>query len=138
MDSTDGAKKITLPPYAQALGMFVGRIEAGGAVIELPFDRKVEGRPGYLHGGAISGLLEMAAISAIHRALIEQSNDAPIKQINVTIDFMRGGLPKTTFAIGNVIRLGRTMANVEARAWQDDASKPIATAQMHYLIKPPA
>jgi len=42
-----------------------------------------------------------------------------------------------TYAIGEVIRLGRTMANVEARAWQDDRSKPIAIGTMHYLIRKP-
>ena len=129
---------ITLPPYAQSLGMFICGNEAGDAaapIIEMPFDMKVQGRPGFMHGGAISGLLEMAAVAAIHKALIERGSDAPIKQVNVTIDFMRGGLTKTSYAAGHVVRLGRNMANVEARAWQDDADKPIATAQMHYLIK---
>jgi hypothetical protein len=27
------------------------------------------------------------------------------------------------------------MANVEARAWQEDRDKPIAMGYMHYLIK---
>jgi hypothetical protein len=27
------------------------------------------------------------------------------------------------------------MANVEARAWQDDPAKPITMATMHYLMK---
>lgn len=124
-----------LPPYARALGMFINDDTGPAPVIEMPFDMKVQGRPGFLHGGAISGLLEMAAVAAIHKALIERGSDAPIKQVNVTIDFMRGGLSKPTYAVGHVIRLGRTMANVEARAWQDDPEKPITTAQMHYLIK---
>jgi uncharacterized protein (TIGR00369 family) len=135
MDAVNPVSKIALPPYAQALGMFISDNSGTAPIIEMAFDLKVQGRPGFLHGGAISGLLEMAAIAAIHKALIERGNDAPIKQVNVTIDFMRGGLPKTTYAVGNVVRLGRTMANVEARAWQDEPGKPIATAQMHYLIK---
>jgi acyl-coenzyme A thioesterase PaaI-like protein len=40
-----------------------------------------------------------------------------------------------TFAVGEVTRLGRTMANVEARAWQEDQDKPIAMGYMHYLIR---
>jgi uncharacterized protein (TIGR00369 family) len=128
-----------LPPYARALGMVIssviGNFDGAAPIIEMPFGQKVQGRPGFLHGGAISGLLEMAAVAAIHAALKERGSDAPIKQVNVTIDFMRGGLPKTTYAAGSITRLGRTMANVEARAWQDDEGKPIAMAQMHYLIK---
>ena len=44
----------------------------GAPVIAMPFADKVQGRPGFLHGGAISGLLEMAAVAAIHRALQRQ------------------------------------------------------------------
>ncbi len=128
---------IGLPPYALALDMeVVDRIDST-PVIGMPFADRVQGRPGFLHGGAISGLLEMAAIAAIHQALRDKGSDSGIKQVNVTIDFMRGGAPQMTYAIGEVIRLGRTMANVEARAWQADRSKPIAIGTMHYLIRKP-
>lgn len=127
-------KPFGLPPYALALDMVVDGEIDGASVISVPFADKVQGRPGYLHGGAISGLLEMAAVAAVYRALRTQDSDAAIKQVNVTIDFMRGGLGQQTFAVGKVTRLGRTMANVEAQAWQDDADKPIAMGHMHYLI----
>ena len=128
--------KITgLPPYALALDMSVVDELGDVPVIGLPFADKVQGRPGFLHGGAISGLLEMAAVAAIHRALRAQGSDSSIKQVNVTIDFMRGGLGQMTYAVGEVTRLGRTMANVEARAWQETREKPIAMGYMHYLIR---
>lgn len=126
-----------LPPYALALDMAVVDDICGAPVISMPFADKVQGRPGFVHGGAISGLLEMAAVAAIHHALQAQGSDAAIKQVNVTIDFMRGGLGQVTYAVGEVTRLGRTMANVEARAWQDDRDKPIAMGHMHYLIRQP-
>jgi uncharacterized protein (TIGR00369 family) len=132
-----GVRVSGLPPYAVALDMMVDGDINGAPVIAMPFADKVQGRPGFLHGGAISGLLEMAAIAAIHNALRTKGSDASIKQVNVTIDFMRGGLAHRTFAVGEVTRLGRTMANVEARAWQDDRDKPIAMGQMHYLIRQP-
>lgn len=125
---------IGLPPYALALDMAVDGEVNGAPIIAMPFADKVQGRPGFLHGGAISGLLEMAAVAAIHRALRAQGSDSPIKQVNVTIDFMRGGLGQRTYAVGEVTRLGRTMANVEARAWQETREKPIAMGYMHYLI----
>jgi uncharacterized protein (TIGR00369 family) len=128
------SRSFGLPPYALALDMAVDGDVDGAPVIAMPFADKVQGRPGYLHGGAISGLLEMAAVAAVYRALSAEGSDATIKQVNVTIDFMRGGLGQQTFAVGKVTRLGRTMANVEARAWQDDADKPIAMGHMHYLI----
>ena len=124
----------TLPPYARALDMEISDVSGVAPVIAMPYGTKVQGRPGFLHGGAISGLLEMSAVAAIHAALKARGSDASIKQVNVTIDFMRGGVDHMTYAVGTVTRLGRTMANVEARAWQDDESKPIAMAHMHYLI----
>ena len=127
----------TLPPYALALSMTVFDATGSAPVIAMPFADKVQGRPGFLHGGATSGLLEMAAVAAIYRALRANGSDASIKQVNVTIDFMRGGLGQQTFAVGEVTRLGRTMANVEAKAWQDDPDKPIAMGHMHYLIGKP-
>lgn len=131
------AHRHALPPYAMALDMEVVDAIDGAPVIAMPYADKVQGRPGFLHGGAISGLLEMAAVAAIHQALRANGNDSAIKQVNVTIDFMRGGLGQMTYAVGEVIRLGRTMANVEARAWQDDRVKPIAMGTMHYLIRRP-
>lgn len=125
----------SLPPYALALDMSVVDELGGVPVIGMPFADRVQGRPGFLHGGAISGLLEMAAVAAIHRALQEKGSDSAIKQVNVTIDFMRGGVGQMTYAVGEVTRLGRTMANVEARAWQESRDKPIAMGYMHYLIK---
>jgi uncharacterized protein (TIGR00369 family) len=130
-----GFKVSGLPPYALALDMSVVDELDDVPVIGLPFADKVQGRPGFLHGGAISGLLEMAAVAAIHRALRAQGSDSSIKQVNVTIDFMRGGLGQMTYAVGEVTRLGRTMANVEARAWQETREKPIAMGYMHYLIR---
>ena len=125
----------SLPPYALALDMSVVDELGGVPVIGMPFADRVQGRPGFLHGGAISGLLEMAAVAAIHHALQEKGSDSAIKQVNVTIDFMRGGVGQMTYAVGEVTRLGRTMANVEARAWQESRDKPIAMGYMHYLIK---
>jgi uncharacterized protein (TIGR00369 family) len=124
----------TLPPYADLLGLSRIRSATGELVWLMPFREEVVGRPGYLHGGAIAGLLEFAALGAVYDALGDDEA-AAVKPINVTVDFMRGGTDKDTFACGEVTRLGRRVANVLARAWQDDRAKPIASAQMNVLIR---
>ncbi|NJR78028.1 PaaI family thioesterase [Sphingomonas sp. 36D10-4-7] len=104
----------------------------------MPFGEDVLGRPGFLQGGAISGLLEVAAIAALRHALENEGGAEPsprIKPINATVDFMRGGRDHDTRAIGIVTRLGNRVANVEALAWQDDRTRPIAAARMNYLIE---
>ncbi len=126
---------IGLPPYAEILRVSVEAEDGAPPVLLMPFADDVLGRPGFLHGGAISGLLEMAAIAALQHALeAEGGSDARIKPVNVTVDFMRGGRDKPTRAAGVVTRLGNRVANVEATAWQDEREKPIAAARMNYLI----
>lgn len=118
-------------PYARYLGI----VEAPGEVAPtylLPFGQGVIGRPGFLHGGAIGGLLEVAAIGALRQALGDE--DARIKPINLTVDYMRGGHDKPTRARGTVTRMGKRVANVEAVAWQDEADRPIAAARLNFLL----
>ncbi|TPG38010.1 PaaI family thioesterase [Sphingomonas koreensis] len=124
---------MTLPPYATILGLTLEHADDGAPRLVMPFADDLVGRPGFLHGGAIGGLLEMAAIVALQHAL-EAEGGGRIKPINVTVDYMRGGREKPTRAQGLVTRLGARVANVEATAWQDDPAKPIAAARMNYLI----
>jgi len=122
-----------LPPYADLLGLSIDPEDEDGCRLIMPFGDGVVGRPGFLHGGAISGLLEMAAIVALRQAL-EGEGGGRIKPINVTVDFMRGGREKPTYGSGIVTRLGKRVANVEAAAWQDDRATPIAAARLNYLV----
>lgn len=131
MSGLSGAD-MSLPPYAETLGISI--VPGDGApMLVMPFAEGVMGRPGFLHGGAIGGLLEVAAIAALRHALSAEGGGT-VKPINVTVDFMRGGREKPTYAQGIVTRLGTRVANVEAQAWQDDRAKPIASARMNYLI----
>jgi uncharacterized protein (TIGR00369 family) len=100
----------------------------------MPFHDDVVGRPGYLHGGAIAGLLEFAAFTALSHEIGE---DVVKKPITVTVDYMRGGTPQDTFAEARVERLGKRMANVEAYAWQTEPDKPIAAARINFLLDRP-
>ncbi|MFL6846484.1 MAG: PaaI family thioesterase [Allosphingosinicella sp.] len=121
-----------LPPYAELLGLRAERGEDGTMLWVMPFAEAVVGRPGFLHGGAIAGLLEFAALGTLYEALGE---GATAKPINVSVDFMRGGVDHDTFASAIVTRLGNRVANVEAHAWQQDRSKPIAAARMNLMVR---
>jgi uncharacterized protein (TIGR00369 family) len=123
---------VKLPPYAELLGLSV-EPGADAPVLVLPFSGDVVGRPGFLHGGAIGGLLEMAAVGALLQAL-DAEGGAKVKPVNVTVDYMRGGREKETRAKGTVTRLGKRVANVSAVAWQDEEDRPIAAARMNFLI----
>ena len=119
-----------LPPYAQLLRLRTEE-DGDGLRFVMPFHDDVVGRPGYLHGGAIAGLLEFAAFTALTRAT---GGDVVKKPITVTVDYMRGGTPQDTYAEARIERLGKRMANVEATAWQTDRDKPIAAARINFLL----
>jgi uncharacterized protein (TIGR00369 family) len=123
-----------LPPYAELLGLRAERSAAGELLWVMPFREEVVGRPGFLHGGAIAGLLEFAALGTLYDALGE-GDGASAKPINVSVDFMRGGTDHDTFAAATVTRLGQRVANVEAHAWQLDRNKPIAAARMNLMVR---
>jgi uncharacterized protein (TIGR00369 family) len=127
---------LKLPPYAALLGASIESEDGTAApVLAMPFGDDVTGRPGFVHGGALAGLLELAAITALEHALAAESRgEAGFKPVNVTVDFMRGGREKLTRAQGHVSRLGSRIANVEAVAWQDDRDRPVAAARMNFLI----
>ena len=101
----------------------------------MPFHDDVVGRPGFLHGGAIAGLLEFAAFTTLWRELDDDT--VGVKPITVTVDYMRGGAEHQTYAAAVVERLGARIANVEAFAWQKNRSAPIASAQLNFLLERP-
>ena len=139
-----------LPPYADALGIGLDHDEDGNPVLFVDYSERVAGRPGYLHGGAMSGLMEMAAIAALRAELNRRGEAMKLKPVNVQVEFMRGGTEqrtfamgkvtragrRVTFAMGKVTRAGRRVALVNAECWQDDPAKPIALAQMKVLLSP--
>ena len=120
----------TRRPHAGRVGYF--RHVSGSSSIDGPS----AGRPGFLHGGALSGLMEMAGIAALRAELARRGEAVVLKPVNVAVEFMRGGTEQRTFAAGVVTRAGRRVALVNAEAWQDDRTKPIALAQMKILLSP--
>ncbi|MHA6721984.1 PaaI family thioesterase [Sphingomonas sp. RS2018] len=122
----------TLPPYAHFLGLSLETGE-GTPYLLMPFAAVVGGRPGFIHGGALGGLLEMAAIVALRHAIGDDG--VTIKPVTLTVDYMRGGREKDTHAAGLIRRLGTRIANVDATAWQDDPAAPIAAARLTFLLK---
>lgn len=123
-----------LPPYARLLRLTV-EDAADGPLIHLPFHDDVVGRPGFLHGGAIAGVLEFAAFTTLARLIGDPA--VAMKPITVTVDYMRGGTDRETLASAEVRRLGARIANVEAFAWQSDRSAPIAAARINFLLERP-
>lgn len=120
-----------MPPYAALLGL-----RREGDVMVMPFQVPLIGSPGRLHGGAVAGLMEIAANVAVREAL--EGADAALKPVNVTVDYLREGAPEDTFAQAIIQRMGRRVANVRVEAWQGDRGRLIAAARTNILIIRPS
>ena len=123
-----------LSPYAQRLRLeFEPDPRGGPPLVRMPAHDGLVGRPGFLHGGVIAGLLEYAAFIALRDALGEE--ETVMKPITITVDYLRGGKLEDSRARAEIIRLGRRVANLEVRAWQEDEAKPIAMARLNFLLE---
>jgi acyl-coenzyme A thioesterase PaaI-like protein len=125
---------LELPAYARSLGLVISGEDGGMPVLTVDFGPMVEGRPQHFHGGATAGLLETAGYAALRTALLAAGRDPELKPINITVQYLAAGKSKPSFAVGRITRLGRRNANVAVEAWQDDRSRPIATAVMNILM----
>ncbi len=126
-----------LTPYARSLGIAVERWDDGVPVLAVAFDESVEGRPEHYHGGATGGLLETAGYATLRAELARRGREAVLKPINITVQYLAAGKSRTSFAVGRITKLGRRSANITVEAWQDDPSRPIATAVMNVLMADP-
>jgi len=102
-----------------------------------------------LHGGATAAFLELVAIiqlswttlwpliesGALKPEDLDPTTNARLpKTIDLTVDYMRSGLPRDAYARAQVTRSGRRYASVQVEAWQDNRGRPIAHAIGHFLM----
>ena len=122
-------------PYAKWLGL-APENGTGELLTRLRFDKKNIGNPHLpaIHGGVIGATLETAAI--FHMLWIGEALAVP-KIVTITVDYLRSAYPIDLLAKATLTKQGRRIANVAVEAWQDDRSKPIASARMHFLLPTP-
>lgn len=128
---------VALLPYADFLGIGITGDRDGAPLLHMPYADGLGGSPGMLHGGAVAGLLEIAAVAAVDATHSGgEDKRARFKPVTVTVDFMRPGRMRDSFACGRVVRIGNRIAHVEVKAWQDDPDRPIAAARMTVAVGP--
>ncbi len=130
--------EVTLPPYADTIGAALDSWNGTMPVLAIDYSENICGNPGMFHGGAVSALLEMAAVAALEADLRSKQSAARLTTLNSTIEFMRPAGETRTFASAMIIRSGRRFANMQAWLWQESRDKPVATALVNILIQPEA
>jgi len=119
-------------PYAKFIGMKVERF-GDELIFKLPAKADNIGNPVLpaIHGGVIAGFMEMSAI--VQLMVFMQTAKVP-KVVDFSIDYLRAGLHKDSFAECRITRQGRRVANVNIDCWQTNRKQLIATARAHFLI----
>jgi uncharacterized protein (TIGR00369 family) len=126
----DPAGPFTHSPFTRCLGI---RLQNAGTWV-MPFSPKIIGSPilPAIHGGITGAFLETAAIVSVSREL---GAVEPPKPIGLTINYLRPGRAIDSYADVSIVKQGRRIVAFEARAWQDDPTKPIASAFGHFMLR---
>lgn len=119
-------------PYARLIGMQVMMI-GDELLFVLPASEDNIGNPTLpaLHGGCIGGFMENAAI--MHVLATIEGERIP-KVVDFSLDYLRPGRFRDTYARCEVVRQGRKVVNVTIRAWQGNERDLIANARTHLLL----
>jgi uncharacterized protein (TIGR00369 family) len=122
-------------PWAYDIGMHTEAIDAGRAVLRLPFRTSML-RP----GGVVSGPTIMALADACMFAVV-LSAIGKIKLAVTTsfsINFLYGASPADLLAEGTMLRLGKRLAVMQVMVHSEGHDEPVAHATGTYSIPPPA
>lgn len=124
---------IEFVPYAKFLGITFKETRSE-LIFTLPFTANKIGNVHIpaIHGGVIGGFMENAAI--MHLMWTTTPLEIP-KNIDFTIDYILSGRPQDTYAICQVRKMGKKIANLQVEAWQSDRSSPIAIARSHFKLE---
>ncbi|HXG29513.1 MAG TPA: PaaI family thioesterase [Nevskiales bacterium] len=124
---------VTRIPYAAFLGIRIAR-DADGLLFQLPYAERLVGNRALpaLHGGVVAGFMENAAL--LHLMYLEPRQVGIPKTIDFSIDYLRSAGPRESLARCEVTRLGRRVAQVQIRCWQENAAVPVAVARAHFLL----
>lgn len=124
-------------PYLRFLGI---RFETAGDELTgiLPFKPDLIGNPllPALHGGVTAAFLEVTAIvGLVWSSMTDGAAPGPLpKTIDLTVDYLRPGAPRDSFARARINRQGRRYASVQVECWQDNPGRLFAQANGHFLM----
>ena len=133
---TEQAKQfIAALPHSRALGMELESLDAGTAVIGMPYAEMLIGDPstGVVHGGAVSALMDTCCGAAV---MSHPSEPAGTATIDLRIDYMRTATPgQRVAARAECYHVTRNVAFVRAIAVDEDDENPVATAAGTFTVE---
>lgn len=131
-ETGDFAPLLESIPYAGYIGLQCERF-GDDLIFRLPRKESNLGNPllPAIHGGVIGGFMEVSA--AIYLMMSQDTFRVP-RIVDFSLDYLRAGLDRETYAECHLTRQGNRVANVMITAWQRSRREPIATARAHFLL----
>lgn len=120
-------------PFVGHLAIGVREIEDNHAVLALPFGEDVVTIGDVVHGGAVSTLIDTAAMAASWSAI---EFDEPPKgtTVGLTVDFLAAGRAQELIADARVIRRGSSLCFCEVKVSGAEDGKLVAAGLVTYKL----
>lgn len=120
-------------PFVGTLGIRVEHIEAGKAIIRMPF-REDFIRP----GGTVSGPVQMALADLVMYAVVMSLIGRVELAVttNLTCNFLRRPQPADLIGEGQILKLGKRLAVGEVVLYSEGDPSPVAHVTCTYSIPP--
>ena len=121
--------RIKRGPYHQWLGLSVTEVGDGEITIEVPWRDEFIVNPdgGYIHGGILATLVDLAADWAIATKL-----GRPYPTVDIRVDYHRAAVKTGLRVKGRIVRLGSTFTTSEAFV-EDDQGRLLASGRGTYF-----
>jgi uncharacterized protein (TIGR00369 family) len=120
----------TAIPYNAWLGAEVVAASEDSVKVRVPWRVEFGGAPGMTHGGVLAGVIDMTAFVVL---MATRGGAGPT--IDMRVDFHRSTVNGTFYALGKLLRAGKTISTVEVLV-QDSAKRLIASGRCVFLSHP--
>ena len=123
---------IVASPYGKLLGAALEHIEADFARVRLPYRDEIVTVGDMVHGGAISGLVDIAATAAAWSGA--NPSGAPRgTTVGFSINFLAAARAQELIAGARVIRRGKTLSVIDVEV-KDAGGEAVARALVTYKL----
>jgi uncharacterized protein (TIGR00369 family) len=120
-------------PFVSHLGMELREIEDDRALVALPFREEVVTVGDVIHGGAISTLIDTAAMTAAWSAI--EFEQPPLgTTVGLSVDFLAAGRGSDLLAEARVLRRGSSLCFCEVKVRPAEGDDLVASGLVTYKL----
>jgi uncharacterized protein (TIGR00369 family) len=120
--------------FVRHMEMDLREIEDDRALLALPFREEVVTIGDVIHGGAVSALIDTAAMAAAWSAIEFDGEPPKGTTVGLTVDFLTAARAQELQADARVLRRGKSLCFCEVKVHGDADGKLVATGLVTYKL----